>query len=265
MEIFGPVWQPLSFYILKTSQSLKGISQLQAVILAGGLGKRLRPLTDNAPKPMIIVGGIPILERQILWLKKYGAENITLCVGYKKESIMSYFGDGHDFKTKIQYSFEEDPLGTGGALKRAREYTHSENFIFTYGDIMTDLNLDRLTETLEPEYLASMAAVPLRSPFGIVEMQGDKVKIFREKPILHNYWMNAGVFFFSRSIFDLLPERGSLESITLEKLALEGRLKAVRYSNALWRSVDSHKDIEEAEKEFEYVRPVAREIGVRTQ
>jgi mannose-1-phosphate guanylyltransferase len=234
---------------------------LQAVILAGGFGKRLKPLTDNVPKPMIVVGGIPILERQILWLKKYGVEEIILCVGYKKESIMNYFGDGRHHKMKIEYSFEEDPLGTGGALRKARELIRGD-FVFTYGDIMTDLDLNRLTRALESNYLAVMAAVPLRSPFGIVEMQGDKVKIFREKPLLHDYWMNAGVFFFSRSIFDLLPQRGSLESITLEKLALEGKLKAVRYSKSVWRSVDSHKDIEEAEKEFEYVAPFAKMIDV---
>lgn len=178
---------------------------------------------------------------------------------------MSYFGDGRDFRAKIRYTFEEDPLGTGGALRKARESIHEENFLFAYGDIMTDLDLNRLTKALDSTYLAAMAAVPLRSPFGIVEMQGDKVKIFREKPILHDYWMNAGVFFFSRSIFDLLPERGSLESITLEKLAIEGKLKAVRYPQALWRSVDSHKDIEEAEKEFERAIPVATQIDVRTK
>jgi mannose-1-phosphate guanylyltransferase len=238
---------------------------LQAVILAGGLGKRLRPLTDNVPKPMIVVGGIPILERQILWLRKYGVDEIILCVGYKKESIMSYFRDGRDYKVRIRYSFEEDPLGTGGALKKVKEFTRGQDFLFTYGDIMTNLNLDPLTETLDSDYLASMAAIPLRSPFGIVEMDGDKIKIFREKPILHDYWMNAGVFFFSNPIFDLLPERGSLESITLEKIALEGKLRAVRYSNALWRSVDSHKDVEEAEKEFEFMLPITREIGVRPE
>jgi mannose-1-phosphate guanylyltransferase len=236
---------------------------LQAVILAGGFGKRLKPLTDNAPKPMIIVGGLPILERQILWLKKYGIDEITLCVGYKKESIMNYFGEGDLFDVKIRYSIERDALGTGGALKRARRYTAGNDFVFTYGDIMTNLDLSLLSKGLDSSHVASMAAVPLRSPFGIVEINGDEVKVFKEKPILHDYWMNAGVFFFSQSIFDYLPTNGSLESIALEKLALEGKLLAVKYSNALWRSVDSHKDIEEAEKEFEYANPMAKSIDSR--
>jgi mannose-1-phosphate guanylyltransferase len=236
---------------------------LQAVILAGGLGKRLKPLTDNVPKPMIVVGGLPILERQILWLKKYGVREITLCVGYKKESIMDYFQDGKLFDVKLNYSIEDDPLGTGGALKSSKQFTHGKDFVFTYGDIMTNLDVSLLTQALDSKHLAVMAAVPLRSPFGIVEMEGDQVKVFKEKPILSDYWMNAGVFFFSRSIFDLLPTNGSLESITLEKLASEGKLKAVKYPNALWRSVDSHKDIEEAEKEFEHARPITKLVDSR--
>lgn len=233
-----------------------GKKYLQTVILAGGFGKRLKPLTDNVPKPMIVVAGVPIIERQILWLKKYGVEDFIICVGYKKKAIMDYFGDGRRHHVHIQYSLEENALGTGGALKNTRQLIRGDRFLFTYGDIMTDLNVSKLTKAFDRDhYLAIMATVPLRSPFGIVEMDGDRVKAFREKPVLYDYWMNAGVFCLSRSILSILPERGSFESKTLEELAYEGKLKAVRYDKARWRSVDSHKDIEEAEKEFEHLTP----------
>lgn len=235
---------------------------MQAVILAGGFGKRLKPLTDNIPKPMLTVGGVPILERQILWLKKQGAAEVVLAVGYKKDAIIDYFGDGSHLGVHIEYSFEREgePLGTGGALRNAGELLHGEEFVFTYGDVMTDLDYGLLRRGLEHgRYVAAMAVVPLRSPFGIVEMGGrGEVQSFKEKPTLGEYWMNAGVFCFSTKILNILPVRGSLEAITLEVLASERRLKAVKYSDALWRSVDSHKDIEEAEKEFPFLVPASK-------
>lgn len=94
---------------------------MKAVILAGGFGKRLKPLTDQMPKPMIEVLNIPIVEWQIRWLRKFGVKEFVLCVGYMREQIFDHIGDGSKFEAKVEYSIEEDPLGTGGALKNAKD------------------------------------------------------------------------------------------------------------------------------------------------
>jgi mannose-1-phosphate guanylyltransferase len=239
---------------------------VQAVILAGGFGKRLKPLTDNIPKPMIKVGGVSILERQILFLKKRGIRDFVICVGYKKEAIMDYFEDGRDFGVCIRYALESSSLGTGGALRNASNLIHDQKFIFMYGDIMTDLDIERLRKVATTSYkeeerncLAVIATVPLRSPYGIVEIDdggNNAVLGFKEKPMIKDYWINAGVFCFDRDILNFLPANGSLESVTLEGLASKGELKAVKFSDALWRSIDSHKDVEEAEREFEVMSPI---------
>jgi mannose-1-phosphate guanylyltransferase len=236
---------------------------MQAVILAGGFGKRLKPLTDNIPKPMIRVGGVSILERQLAHLKRQGIRDFVICVGYKKEAIVDYFRDGRDFGVRIKYSIETNPLGTGGALRNASNLIHDNEFVFAYGDILTDLDIGKLKQASYDDgkrgkCLAVMATVPLRSPYGIVEIKRGyrTVTGFKEKPTLRDYWINAGLFFFDRSILNILPESGSLESVTLEELASKGELMAVQFHDANWRSIDSHKDIEEAEREFEFMCPV---------
>ncbi|MGI0078323.1 MAG: nucleotidyltransferase family protein [Nitrososphaerales archaeon] len=227
---------------------------MEALILAGGLGKRLKPLTDNIPKPMIRVAGHPIIEHQISWLRRQGVTKIIVCAGYRSNVIVDYLGDGRDLGVSIKYSIETNPLGTGGALKRAKKLVNGEEFLFMYGDILTSLNprglISALKERRKRNIVAAMAVVPLRVPFGIVEIKRDLASSFKEKPILKQYWMNAGVFCFSSNIFDMLPGQGSLESVTLVGLASKKSIRTVKYPDSLWRSIDSHKDIDEAEKEF---------------
>jgi mannose-1-phosphate guanylyltransferase len=224
---------------------------MKAVILAGGLGKRLRPLTDERPKPMIEILNIPIIEWQIKWFKKYGIEEIIICVGYLKELIMNYIGSGSRFGVKVGYSVEEEPLGTGGALKNSESLldTSMQNgFFLINGDILTNLDLTRLHRGQS----AALALVPLRSPFGIVELdENSDVLGFVEKPQIKDRWINAGVYHFTKEVFKYLPENGNIEVTALPVMAREKKLKAIRYENSFWRSIDSHKDIEEAGKELQ--------------
>ncbi|HYZ59611.1 MAG TPA: nucleotidyltransferase family protein, partial [Nitrososphaeraceae archaeon] len=116
---------------------------MKAVILAGGLGKRLGPLTDERPKPMIEVLDQPIIEWQIKWFKKFGIGEIVICVGYLKEHIIDYIGSGSRFGVKVGYAVEEEPLGTGGALKNAQSLlggAKNDGFFMVNGDILTDLD-----------------------------------------------------------------------------------------------------------------------------
>ena len=226
---------------------------MKAVILAGGFGKRLKPLTDQRPKPMIEVLSIPIVEWQIRWLMKFGVKEFVLCVGYMREQIFDHIGDGSKFGAKIEYSIEEDPLGTGGALKNAKDLlAGQDSFFMLNGDVLTELDPNKM----KVAGAQTIALVPLRSPFGVVELdKNSRVLGFTEKPEISDRWINAGVYHFTQEVFRYLPEKGNIEVTALPVLAKEGKLHAVKYPGTFWRSIDSHKDIEEAAKELQAVKP----------
>jgi NDP-sugar pyrophosphorylase family protein len=225
------------------------------VILAGGLGKRLRPLTSNVPKPMVSIAGKPILVRQIEWLKNYGVRDFIFCVGYLKEKIIEYVGNGRKFEVNVRYSVEERSLGTGGALKNAEDFLKNETYFFVLnGDIITNLNPLKLLDELKEDVAGVIAVVPLTSPYGIVDIDGNRaVRGFREKPVLDEYLINAGVYCLKSSILKYLPVKGGIEVTAFPKLAQEGRLKAVKYGDVFWKSIDTHKDVDETERALKSV------------
>lgn len=223
-----------------------------AAILAGGFGKRLRPFTDDIPKPMIQVGGRPILEWQILWLKKHGFNEIVLLLGYKKEKIIEHLGSGSKFGVRVTYVVEDEPLGTGGAVKNAAHILSKENiFLVVNGDIVTNINpLVLVNElTLNKKCLGTIAVIPLPSPYGIVEIEDDRiVKGFTEKPQLKDYWINAGVYALRSDALKYFPDKGDLEKTAFPEMAKDGVLCAVKFTNVFWKAIDTFKDLEEASK-----------------
>ncbi len=215
---------------------------MRAVILAGGLGKRLRPFTEDRPKPLLEIGGKPIIEWQILWLKKFGIKEFVILAGYKKEVLINWTSSNADrLEANFIYSVENEPLGTGGALKKIRHFIQ-EDFILINGDILTNLDVMKL-KTM------SIALVPMKSPYGVVEVNGEKITRFLEKPTLFDYWINAGVYRLSPEVFEYLPDKGDLEKLTFPMLAEKGMLSAVKFHDVYWRSIDSVKDMEEASQE----------------
>lgn len=220
-----------------------------AVILAGGYGKRLRPITDKIPKNLIEIAGKPIIQRQIEWLSKQGIKRFLVLTGYLSGRIMEFLGDGSRLGVDIQYSHENEPLGTGGAIKNAwRVLSEEDMFILVNGDIITDLSIYPLINEIESneDIIGVLSAVPLPSPYGIISFNSDGyINEFIEKPQLEDYWINAGVYIFRRSIYEYLPMKGNLETETLPRLARERKLKVVKYMGVFWRSIDSFKDIEQ--------------------
>jgi NDP-sugar pyrophosphorylase family protein len=219
---------------------------MQAIILAGGKGERLRPLTDRRPKGMVEVCGRPILAYQIAWLKFYGIEQIAISCGYLAGAIQDYFGDGDRFGVQIRYALEEQPLGRGGGFRLAmRAFETDEPVVGLNGDNITNLNLrDLVAAHRAAGVLATDVLTPLQSPYGIVELDGDgRITAFREKPELP-YWLNAGIYVFDPSIRDLLPERGDHEDTTFPALVARRRLLGYP-THAFWRTADTVKDVTE--------------------
>ncbi len=221
---------------------------MQALILTGGVGKRLKPLTDYVPKPLLPLDNIPIIEWQIRYFKKFGVKEFVICAGYKNEQLNNYL-DTKNLGVKINYSIEKTPLGTGGAIKNARRFVNDKNFFVINGDTITDLDPRQLK--IKPN---SIALVPLRTTFGIVRLIGDKIIRFEEKPNISNYWMNAGIYHLSKEIIQYLPKKGNIENTVFPIFAKKGRLTAVKYPNVFWHSIDSHKDIEECIKNMRLIQ-----------
>ncbi len=225
----------------------------RAVILAGGKGERLRPLTEDRPKAMIELMGNPIMAYQLHWLRSYGYKNLVVACGHRHEIIEDYFSDGAKWQINIEYEVEAQPLGRGGALKQAlkRLPASQEPILAINGDLITNLDLnDLLKFHTQHNPLATLVLVPLRSPYGIVELGEDSRVIgFREKPELP-YGVNAGIYMLSANIVDLLPDKGDHEETTFPELAKSGGLKGYS-SRAYWRTVDTVKDLTELRSDLE--------------
>ncbi|MCH8921384.1 MAG: nucleotidyltransferase family protein [Chloroflexi bacterium] len=230
---------------------------MYALIVAGGEGERLRPLTDERPKPMIEVAGKPILEHQIRWLAGQGISDVVLLCGYKAEVIQDHFRDGSRFGLRIQYSLEDEPLGRGGALKLGSRLLPPDEdaTLALNGDILTNQPLTPLLRYhRRKNATATVMLTRLRSAYGVARRdRAGHIVAFEEKPLLP-HWINAGLYVLTPEFFRRLPERGDHETTTFPELAAEGKLFGYR-SRAYWRTVDTFKDLTEAAAEVGQLRP----------
>ncbi|MCC6016291.1 MAG: nucleotidyltransferase family protein [Desulfurococcaceae archaeon] len=229
---------------------------MKAVILAGGYGKRLRPLTEDRPKPMVEVCGRPLAEWQILWLKSLGITEVVFLLGYAKEKVIEYFGSGKKFGVNISYVVEDEPLGTGGAIKNAEHILKNEDvFIVVNGDIITNLNPLEMVQMIKKDNsVVAIALVYMRSPYGIVKLDGEYIVEFVEKPTIE-YTINAGVYVMKPTIFEYLPEKGDIERTAFPLLASKRLLKGYVYKDVYWKSIDTIKDLEEASERLRTLYP----------
>lgn len=220
---------------------------MKAIILAGGRGKRLRPVTDYIPKPLVPIKNIPIIEWQLKYLKKFGVDEVIICTGYKQEMVESYL-DVKKIGIKIRYSVEKTPLGTGGAIKKAGKMIKEKSFFVINGDTITNIDLKKLSEKQN-----SIASIELQTKFGILETRDDKIINFKEKKEVSDTWMNAGIYHLEKSILKDLPDKGDIEKTVFPDYAKKGKLNVVKFKNVKWHSIDSFKDMEECALEVEKI------------
>ena len=212
---------------------------MKAIILAGGRGKRLRPITDKIPKPLIPINNKPLIERTIKYLKKYGITEIIISSGYKSNLIEKFLKKKKNFGCNIVFSIEKTPLGTGGAIRKALRFVDEESFVVLNGDIVTNIDLKKILK--KPN---TIAANELKTKFGTMDIRNNKILKFNEKKDVSNVWMNPGIYHLSADVYRLLPTKGSLEGIVFPILAKKKQLHTVKFKNVFWHSIDSHKDIE---------------------
>ena len=218
---------------------------MKALILAGGRGKRLRPLTDKIPKSLIPINKKPLIQYTIKYLKKFGINEIIICSGYKSKQIQNFLKKKKNFGCKIECSVEKNPLGTAGAIRNAIKNLSDESFLVINGDIITNIDLKKILK--KPN---TIAANELKTKFGTMEIKNNKILKFNEKIDVQNVWMNPGLYHLSTDILKILPRKGSLEAEIFPKLAKKNSLHTVKFKNVLWHSIDSFKDIELSSQEI---------------
>lgn len=197
---------------------MKSIEDMQVVILAGGLGTRLRPYTETIPKPMMDICGKPFLEYQLNHIRNSGIKKVLLCVGYLGEQIENYFGDGKNFGLDITYSYERKQLGTAGALKNAELMIETNPFIVMNGDTYSDFKFKKLKDNYPfRNPIMTMVITPATNPKEqeLVELEGDNVSNFYQRGTIEhekylkrnkNPMINSGIYAFNSEILIMIPE-----------------------------------------------------------
>ena len=251
---------------------------MKTVILAGGLGTRLAEETDVRPKPMVEIGGYPILWHIMKHYAHYGHEEFVLALGYKGDVIRRYFLEYSTFRSNIridlrtgQVSLDErtqaEPwivhlvesgsgTNTGGRLLAVKPWVADGPFFLTYGDGVSNINLSELLEFHRSHgCIATVTAVRPPARFGALDLTGDGVTEFSEKSQVVEGWINGGFFVFEPEIFDYLSSfDDSLERDALARIAAEGQLRAFRHDE-FWQCMDTLRDVRMLEQLWQSQRP----------
>ena len=186
---------------------------MKAILLAAGLGTRLRPLTDHLPKCMIEVGGKPVLQHNIEWLRSEGVDELIINLHHCPEAVTDYFGDGRDFGVRIEYTYESKLMGTAGAVLHAKDLLNTEPFLVVYADNLLDCSLRRLYSVHNSQHALLTMALFWRqtniSASSTVSFEWDgKVTAFKEKPRsqeIQSHWINAGLLLCEPEVLKFIP------------------------------------------------------------
>lgn len=222
------------------------------VLMLGGLGTRLRPLTETIPKPMLMVGNKPILETIVTHIAEQGFVNFYFCINYLGEQIRSYFGDGSQWGIHIEYVEEDERMGTAGALSLLPEKP-TLPFVVMNGDLLTKVDLTALIDFhVEHQNMTTVCvrAYGQQVPYGVVEIDGVNVTQLVEKPV-YNYFVNAGIYALSPSAMDKVPESAFYDMPTLieEVLSDKGAVGGFPLTE-YWMDIGQLPDFEKAQEDY---------------
>jgi dTDP-glucose pyrophosphorylase/predicted transcriptional regulator len=225
------------------------------VLMVGGLGSRLRPLTEDTPKPMLRVGNKPILQTIVEKFAEYGFINIVMCVNYKSHIIQDYFGDGSAFGVKIEYVLEEQRMGTAGALSLLR-CAPNEPFFVMNGDLLTNVNFEQLLDYHLSQNAAATMCVreyDYQVPYGVVNVEGNRILSIQEKPV-YKFFVSAGIYMLSPEILNLIPQNEFYDMPTMfEALIKEGKKTISFPIREYWLDIGRMEEYERANSEYHRV------------
>lgn len=222
------------------------------VLMVGGLGSRLRPLTEETPKPMLKVGNKPILQTIVEKFAEYGFNEIVLCVNYKSHIIQDYFGDGSAFGVNITYIFEEERMGTAGALSLLTTLPNEPFFVMN-GDLLTNINFDHLCNYhLTQNAMATMCVreYDFQVPYGVVNMEGNTILSIQEKPV-HKFFVSAGIYMLNPDVIRYIPKNQFYDMPSLFEALIQQDQKAVSFPiREYWLDIGQMEEYERANQEY---------------
>lgn len=227
----------------------------KVILMVGGLGTRLRPLTENTPKPMLKVGNKPILQTIVEKFAEYGYTNIVMCVNYKSHMIQDYFGDGKEFGVNIEYVLENQRMGTAGALSLLKNKPNEPFFVMN-GDLLTNVNFEHLHNYhLSNNSLGTMCVreYDFQVPYGVVNIKNSKIVSIEEKPT-HKFFVSAGIYMLSPEVLEYIPENQFYDMPTLfEKIISKGKNAISFPLREYWLDIGRIEEYKKANEEYDEV------------
>lgn len=227
------------------------------IIMAGGLGMRLRPLTDDCPKPMLKIGGKPLLETILDEFIRQGFVRFCLSVNYKSEDIAKYFGDGSRWGVALEYIYEQSPMGTAGSLSLFHQKTNKPIIVIN-GDILTKLSFEQLLSFHESHKACATVAVTaydFKVEYGVVRIDRDILVGFEEKPVFENF-INAGIYVVNPEVLSTIPEKTNFDMNQLLEELLRQEQKVCAFPiREYWIDIGQRKDFDQAKLDYDNVFP----------
>ena len=236
-------------------RKIRSYLPIDAVIMAGGLGKRLRPLTNSVPKPLLKVGDKAIMEHNLDRLVMYGIDDFWISVKYLGAQIENHFGDGNEKNIKIEYIWENEPLGTIGAVSQIENFKH-DYVLVTNSDLLTNIDYEQFfLEFVREEADLAVLTIPyqVNVPYAVLETNDGKVRSFKEKPT-YTYYSNGGIYLMKREILKFIPKDTFFNATDLMEDLIKNHLKVISFPfSGYWLDVGKHEDFAKAQVDIKNI------------
>ena len=235
---------------------MKSYLPIDVVLIAGGLGSRLKPLTDNTPKPLLKVGDKTIIDYNVDRLRRFGVDDFWISVSYLGEQIENHFGNGKSRNIKIEYIHENSPLGTIGAISQVNNFSH-DYVLVTNSDILTNLDYeDFFIDFVKKDADMSVVTIPydVDVPYAVMETKDNKVLSFIEKPT-YTYYSNGGIYLIKKSILNKIPKKTFFNSTDLMEILINENLNLISYPmRQYWLDIGKPKDYLKAQEDIKHIK-----------
>ena len=237
-------------------QEFKSLLPLEAVIMAGGKGQRLMPLTANTPKPLLKVNNKPIIQYNIERLRDFGVKKFYISIGYLGEQLEEYFGNGRDFGVEIEYIRENTPLGTIGAVRLIKEFG-KQHLLVMNSDLLTNIDYEDLYREMiiqNGDMIVATTPYEVKVPYGVIDTDGAVIKGLKEKPT-YTYYSNAGIYIIHTALLQVIPESQRFDATDMMLRLIEDEKRVLHYPILdYWLDIGKHEDFDRAQKEIKHIK-----------
>lgn len=234
----------------------RSVLPMDAVIMAGGEGRRLTPLTDTLPKPLLKIGDKPIIEHNIDRLNSFGVDNLIITTKYLGEKISDYLKDGSSKNISIKYTRETDSLGTIGAVSLINDFVH-ESVLVMNSDLLTNIDFEDFFKSFNSSGAEmAVATIPYQVtlPYGVVETDDNLVNGIKEKPT-YTYYSNAGIYLLKRSVINSIPKNTFFNATDLMQKLIDNKQKILNYPIlGYWLDIGKHEDYNKAQEDIKHIK-----------